>query len=79
MMSSMIIHKEIFFYQKPGNYQCNATLAITEAIRGSSQNKVYKDLCLQSLKSRSYFKRSHIFYLHNLCCVSCIRDYLKNR
>ena len=45
------------FFQKLESYQCNAALAITGAIRGTSQTKIYKELGLESLKLRRYFRR----------------------
>ena len=40
------------FCQKLESYQYNAALAITGAIRGTSQTKIYKELHLKSLKFR---------------------------
>ena len=49
-----------FIYDQPNNgslfskiesVQCNAALAITGAIRGTSQTKLYRELGLESLKS----------------------------
>ena len=37
--------------------QFNATLAITGAIRGSSTEKIYEELGLESLKSRRWYKK----------------------
>ena len=50
------------FCQKLESYQYNAGLAITEAIRGTSQTKSYKELGLESLKFRRYFRTLCTFY-----------------
>ena len=42
------------FLAKLESLQYNATLAITRAIRGSSTEKMYEKLCLESLKSRRW-------------------------
>ena len=38
------------FHQKPESIQYNAALAITEAIRGTSSEKLYQKLGLESLQ-----------------------------
>ena len=45
------------FCNKLENIQYNAALAITEAIRGTSKTKLYKELGLKFLKSRREFRR----------------------
>ena len=50
------------FRQKLDSYQHNADLAITEAIGGTSQTKMYKELVLESLKFRRYFRRLCTFF-----------------
>ena len=50
------------FCQRLESVQYNAALAITGAIRGTSQEKLYKELGLESLKSRRWFRRLCIFY-----------------
>ena len=42
--------------------QYNAALAITGAIKGTSQLKIYKELGLESLKCRRWFRRLCFFY-----------------
>ena len=37
--------------------QCNAALAITGALKGTSRSKLYKELGLESLKSRRTLRR----------------------
>ena len=48
------------FHQKLESIQYNAALAITGAIRGSSREKLYQELALESLKQRQWFRK--------LCC-----------
>ena len=43
------------FQNKLESVQCNAALAITGAIRGSSWEKLYQELDLKSLKSRQWY------------------------
>lgn len=43
--------------------QCDVALAIKETIRGFSRKKVYKELCLETLKSRKRFRRFCCFYI----------------
>ena len=50
------------FCQRLDFYQHNAASAITEAIRGISQTKMYKELVLESLKFRRYFRRLCTFF-----------------
>ena len=50
------------FCQKLESYQYNAGLAITGAIRGTSQTKLYNELGLESLKFRRYFRRLCTFF-----------------
>ena len=42
--------------------QYNAALAITGAIKGTSQLKIYKELGFESLKFRRWFRRLCFFY-----------------
>ena len=44
------------FHAKLESLQYNATLAITGAIRGSSTEKMYEELGLESLKSRHWYR-----------------------
>ena len=50
------------FSQKLESYQYNAALAIIGAIGGTSQTKIYKELVLESLKFRRYFRRLCSFF-----------------
>ena len=47
------------FCSKIESIQYNAALAITGAIQGTSQTKLYRKLGLESLRSRQWFR--HIF------------------
>ena len=42
--------------------QYNAALAITGAILGTSQQKIYNELALESLRFRRWFRRLCVFY-----------------
>ena len=53
-------------YDKPDNksfkdwlkkIQCNAALAITGAIRGTSQKRIYNELSLESLADRRWYRK----------------------
>ena len=54
-------HNETFC-SKLESVQYNAALAITGAIRGTSQTKLYVELGLESLKARRWFRKSCYFY-----------------
>ena len=49
-------------FNKLESIQYNAALAITGAIRGTSKTKLYKELALEFLKSRRWFRRLCTFY-----------------
>ena len=74
------------FHDKLESIQYNACLAITGAIRGTSTEKIYQELGLESLKSRSWFrKRCHFYKTFNekspiwfTIPVKVRRDYFKN-
>ena len=51
-----------FFHAKLESLQYNATLAITGAIRGSSSEKVYEELGLETLKSRRWYRKLSLLY-----------------
>ena len=46
-----------FFQNKLESVQYNTVLAITGAIRGSSREKIYQELGLESLKSRRWYRK----------------------
>ena len=50
------------FHEKLESLQYNACLAITEALRGISSEKLYQELRLDSLKSRRWFRKLCHFY-----------------
>ena len=50
------------FCNKLETFQYNAALAITGSIQGTSKVKLYKELGLESLKSRRWFRRLCYFY-----------------
>ena len=48
------------FQQKEESIQCNTAIAITVAIRGTSKEKLFEELGLESLRYRLWYR--------NLCC-----------
>ena len=50
------------FHQKIESMQYNAALAITGAIRGSSREKLYQELGLESLKQQGWFRKLCYFF-----------------
>ena len=42
--------------------QCNACLAITGAIRGTSREKIYQELGLESLQLPCWYRKLCLFY-----------------
>ena len=73
-----------FIYDQPNNgsfcskiesVQYNAALAITGAIRGTSQTKLYRELGLESLKSRRWFR--HLCTLYKIKTTG-LPPYLNN-
>ena len=50
------------FHEKLESIQYNACLAIAGAIRGTSSEKLYQELGLESLKSRRWFRKLYHFY-----------------
>ena len=60
-----IIYDEAFnnsFHQKIEYLQYNAGLAITGAIRGTSREKIYQELGLESLQQRRRYKKLCLFF-----------------
>ena len=60
-----IIYDEAFnnsFYQKIESLQYNAALAITGAIRGTSREKIYQELGLESLQQRRWYGKLCLFF-----------------
>ena len=50
------------FHQKINSIQYNAALAITGAIRGSSREKLYQELGLESLQQRRWYRKLCFFF-----------------
>ena len=50
------------FQHKLESIQYNACLAITGAIRGTSKEKLYQELGLESLQLRRWYRKLGIFY-----------------
>ena len=50
------------FHQKLESIQYRACLAITGAIRGTSREKIYQELGLESLQSRRWYRKLAMFY-----------------
>ena len=55
------------FCEKLESLQYKAALAITDAIQGTSREKIYQELGLESLKSRRWYK-----------CLSCMFKIMNN-
>ena len=49
-------------YEKLESVQFKAALAITDAIQGTSRDKIYQELGLESLKSKRWYKRLSCMY-----------------
>ena len=55
-----IIYEQTYnesFHQKMESIQYNAALAITDAIRGTSREKIYQELGLESLRKRRWYRK----------------------
>ena len=50
------------FHQKMEAVQYNAALAITSAIRGSSKEKLYQEVGLETLQQRRWYRKLYCFY-----------------
>ena len=50
------------FHPKPDSVQYNAALAITGAIRGTSKNKLYDELGLETLEKRRWYGKLRCFF-----------------
>ena len=50
------------FHAKMESIQYNACLAITGAIRGTSREKIYQELGLESLQLRRWYRKLCLFY-----------------
>ena len=68
------------FVQRLESIQYNACLAITGCFRGTSQEKIYSELGLESLADRRFTRRMIFFYkIINNLAPSYLRDYLPAR
>ena len=50
------------FHAKMESIQYNACLAITGAIRGTSREKIYQELGLESLQLHRWYRKLYLFY-----------------
>ena len=67
------------FHEKLESVQYNACLAIAGAIRGTSSEKLYEELGLESLKSRSWFRKlCHFYKILNEKSPSYLFDWIPN-
>ena len=63
MVPSFLINQKMrVFVKKIESVQYNAALAITGAVQGTSREKLYKELSLETLKSRRWLKKLCYFY-----------------
>ena len=53
---------KLLFHEKLESIQYNAALAVTGAVRGSSSEKHYQELGLESLQNRRWFRKLCQFY-----------------
>ena len=53
------------FHKRIESLQYSAALAITGAIRGSSREKIYQELGIESLRTRRWFRKLALFYKIN--------------
>ena len=58
----MIKHLMSLFTLNWNNFNITHTLAITRAVRGSSTEKIYEELGLESLKSRRWYRKMSFLY-----------------
>ena len=59
-----ILYKQAFnnsFHDRLESIQYNACLAITETIRGTTREKIYKELGLKSLRLRCWYRKLYLF------------------
>ena len=57
------------FCNKLESIQYNAALTITGAIRGTSKTKLYKELGLEFLRSRRWYRQQYTFYKIRTCNI----------
>ena len=62
------------FRQRFESIQYNAAIAITGAIRGTSLEKLFQELGLETLKSRQWSRKLYILY----CYIYLIKYFIVN-
>ena len=67
------------FHQKMESIQYNAALAITGAIRGSSREKLYQELGLESLKQRRCYRKLCYFFKLTKTILPSIHSIISRR
>ena len=68
------------FHDKLESVQYNACLTITGAIRGTSTEKIYQELALESLKPRRWFRKlCHLYKIFNEKSPSYLFNLIRNR
>ena len=67
------------FHQKLESIQYNACLAITGAIRGTSKEKLYQEIGLESLQLRRWYRKLEMFYkIFNIPLFNIKHNFHKN-
>ena len=65
-MGTSIIYNQAFnvsFHQKLESIKYNSALTITDAIRGTSTEKLYDELGLETLEKRRWYRKLCCFYI----------------
>ena len=62
MVPAFLINQKMSFCKKIESVQYNDTLVITEAIQGTSIKKMYKEVGLETLKSKRWLKKLLLLY-----------------
>ena len=65
------------FHQKLVSIQYKAALAITRAIRATSSEKLYRELSLESLQQRRWYRKLYTFFFKNSFFPSVIAECFK--
>ena len=73
----IISHHNESFTNKIESVQYNAALAITGAIKGTSRERLYQELGLESLSDRQWYRRLTMFFnIRKDKSPSCLTNYL---
>ena len=76
-----IIYDQAFnnsFHKKNESLQYNAALAITGAIRGTSREKIYQELGLESLQQRRWYRKlCLVFKIYKNQCPKYLLDIIQ--